>query len=257
MVDASLPVVERHEIPLLPHQAGLSGITIAHLSDIHIGPLMRQRRVEALVSQVNDLAADIVAVTGDIMNWQRRYLSHAVEPFRHLKSRLGSFAILGNHDFYFGARRLIRSLHDATPLRFIGKKKLSFQEADGLTLSGLNDPMVAMTARHDYPELSELARDNHPDHFHVLLSHRPDIFEAAERHGYDLVLAGHTHGGQIVLPGRNGRGYNISQFATPYDKGLFIRNRTKLYVSRGVGYTGIPLRMGCPPEIALFTLRAA
>lgn len=257
MVNKRHPVVERHRIKLPARLRGLSGLTIAHLTDIHAGPSMRGPALRRLVEEVNSLGADFIAVTGDIMNWQRKYLAEVVETFQHLSARLGTFAVLGNHDFYFGAGNLIRALHDATPLRFIGKQRLVFEEAPGLTVTGHDDPMVSLTKDHDYPDLEHLSQENHPDHFHVLLTHRPDAFHAATRHGYDLVLAGHTHGGQVNLTTRRGRRINISKLATPFDAGFYTNGRTRLYVSRGLGYTAVPFRMNCPPEIALFTLEAA
>lgn len=248
------PVVEQHRIHLENHQRGLSGLTIAHLTDLHAGPSMRSHHIREIVEQVNDLHPDIIAITGDIMNWQREFLPHVVEPFRAFKARLGTFAILGNHDFYFGPKRLIKTLHAETPVEFVGKQRRLFEELDGFTLTGVNDPMIRLTEDHDYPELDALAAENESHHFHLLLTHRPDVFDAAHRTGYDLVLTGHTHGGQLNFRSRRGRAYNIAKFATPYDEGLFRKGRTRLYVSRGLGYTGVPLRYDCAPEIGFFTL---
>ncbi len=249
-------VVERHTIPLESHQKGLSGLTIAHLSDLHAGPFMRQEHLQEIVAETNDLNPDIIAITGDIMNWQPWYIPEVIHAFEGLRARIGSFAILGNHDYYAGPKRLVRAFHDETPVRFVGKQRLTFTDAEGLTLTGVDDPMVSLTEDYHYPEIGELAQENHPDHFHLLITHRPDAFGAATRAGYDLVLAGHTHGGQVRLKMPWGKIWNIAQYATDYDQGLFTKGRTRLYVSRGLGYTGIKLRVDCPPEIALFTLRA-
>lgn len=254
-IDPREPVLERVPIALMPSQRSLSGLRIAHLSDIHVGPSLRRKHLERIAAEVAEVAPDLIAITGDIMNWQRQYLEDAVTGLKQLRAGLGVYAVLGNHDFYFGAGRLVRALHEATPIRFIGKKRLSLPDAPGLSITGVNDPMVGMRERWHYPELVSLSKENDPADFNLLLAHRPDVFDAAHRHGYDLALAGHTHGGQIEF-GTPESPRNIARLATEHDRGLFERDRTKLYVSRGIGYSGIAFRIGCPPELALIELHA-
>jgi predicted MPP superfamily phosphohydrolase len=225
----------------------LSGLTIAQVSDLHVGPTIGEREVRRLVEQVNGLRPDLVAITGDLVDGGVRELGPAVAHLSTLRAPHGVYFVTGNHEYYAGVdawmaelRRLgVRVLHNERVT--IGDAGASFD------LAGVDDH----SAGADLPR-ALAGRD--PDRSLVLLAHQPRVAAVGEavRAGVELQLSGHTHGGQIAP-------WNLVVAAVfPYVKGLYPHEedgrRGQVYVSRGAGYWGPPLRLGAPPEIAKLVL---
>lgn len=224
--------------------AALAGFRIVQISDIHVGPTIKQRYLQAIVDRVNALEPDVVAITGDLVDGSVAELREHVAPLAQLRARHGVFFVTGNHEYYSGVhgwvselRRLgIRVLHNEHVVLDHGGAQLVLA---GVTDYGAHyfDP----THRSDPQAAVAGAPAGAP---RVLLAHQPRSAAAAARAGFDLQLSGHTHGGQF-LP------WNLFvPLQQPYTAGLHQLGRLWIYVSRGTGYWGPPKRLGAPSEIA-------
>jgi uncharacterized protein len=239
------------EIPLPGLPAPLHGFTIVQISDIHVGLTIRHRYVEAIVEAVNRLHADVVAITGDLVDGSVAELGSQVAPLERLVSRHGSFFVTGNHEYYSGVepwlvelRRLgVRVLHNEHVVIVRGGAKL--------VLAGVPDYSAGHfdKAHRSDPEAA-LARAPADAAVRILLAHQPRSAAAAAQAGFDLQLSGHTHGGQF-LPWT----YFV-KLQQPFTAGLHRVGQLRVYVSRGTGYWGPPKRIGAPSEITLIRLTA-
>ena len=242
-----IDVVEQTlEIPRL-HPA-LDQLSIVHLTDTHFGPCIRQSYYEEVVRLTNLLDADLIAITGDVVD-EKQCVPWISETLGKLQAELGVYVIFGNHDWMLGDLRMIRDAVDAAGLCYLGGSSttVSFQGQD-IVLAGNELPWVRPAA--DPAELP--TRDPSGVPLRVLLAHSPDQFAWARRHDFDLMLAGHTHGGQLALP-RLGPIFTASRTGTAYSAGTFFHDPPAMHVSRGVSGSR-PLRYNCPPEITKLTL---
>ncbi len=230
------------------------GLGIAHVSDLHIGPLLRGAQLARFVKQINRLEADIIVITGDIFDFDPRYIEEGCKALAELRAPHGVYAVLGNHDHYTGTDRVIAGLRDFTSIRLLRDswERIELQEGS-FAIAGLDDPIDGWMDKHaEHRELERLASEIPNDLPRLLLVHRPSYFHHAEEHGFHLVLAGHTHGGQIALPFATNT--NVSRMISERTRGLFAYGESKMYVNRGLGMAGLPLRLNCPREIALIQL---
>jgi predicted MPP superfamily phosphohydrolase len=222
-------------LPKLP--ASMDGFTIAVVSDIHLGPLRGRSHTERIVHMINSTHPDLVAVVGDLVDGSVAELGHAAEPLQDLRSRLGSFFVTGNHEYFSGADAWIKEVQ-SFGLRVLQNERV---EIEGLDLAGVNDA----TGEPDYAKALDGRDRGRPG---ILLAHQPVQAHEAARHGADLQLSGHTHGGQMwpfnVVVG-------IQQ---PVVAGLGRVDGMPVYVTRGAGFWGPPVRFGAPPDISLVRL---
>jgi len=247
-----LPVVTRRTLffPDLP--PGLDGIRIAHLSDVHAGIHMERAKMEAIGAQTNALQADLIVQTGDMIDIAASYIPDYVRAFRDLKAPLGVVTVLGNHDRYTGEDEVIRGVRDAGQAFVQNGSHVVEHNGTPLALVGIDDPR---NWRADDPQDADVGvalRRTPPDVFKILLAHRPGAFDSAAPRGIPLTLAGHIHGGQFYLPVI---GWSAGRLITKYVMGHFRQGASQLYVSRGIGVVGVPIRVFAPPEIALLELR--
>ncbi|HYU08695.1 MAG TPA: metallophosphoesterase [Gemmatimonadales bacterium] len=249
-----LPSITRRTLLFPDLPPGLNGIRIAHLSDVHAGIHMSEEKMRAIVAQTNALGADLIVQTGDMIDISPSFIPDYVRAFRDLHAPLGVVTVLGNHDRYTGQDAVIRGVRDAGQV-FV-KNGVHLIERDGaaLALIGIDDPR---NWRADDPQDADLdvaLRLTPParDAFRILLAHRPGAFDGAAPRAIPLTLAGHIHGGQFYLPVV---GWSPGRLITKYVMGHFTQGSSQLYVSRGIGVVGVPLRIFVPPEIALFELR--
>jgi len=244
--------VRRVDVPIDTLPQALHGFTIAQITDLHVGPTIGRDHVEAIVVAVNELGADMVAITGDLVDGSVRQLASQIEPLTRLASRHGTFFVTGNHEYYSGAHAW---LHE---LRRLGLNVLMNEhvvvEHDGaeLVVAGVTD----YGAHHFDPSHRSdpaAAIDGAPPSAaaKVLLAHQPRSAIAAAEAGFHLQLSGHTHGGQF-LP------WNwFVRLQQPFTAGLDRLDRLWVYTSRGTGYWGPPKRFGAPSEITCLRLVAA
>ncbi len=241
------PRVCAHTVPIAGLPASFTGYRIAQISDLHCGPFTPPGRIQRWVAAVNALEADLVTVTGDLITSGHDYVAPVAESLGGLRAADGVFACMGNHDYFTDGDAFARAL-EAQGLRLLRNRGVVIARDGGqLYLAGVDD---TWTHRHD---LEQALRARPPGVPVVLLAHDPALFPAAAARGVDLTLSGHTHGGQLAVPVAPRR-LNLARFMTPFTAGLYCIDRSALYVNRGLGTTGPPIRLGVRPEIAVFTL---
>ncbi len=246
----ALPSVRRVEVRLEGWPAALDGLRIAQISDLHIGPIRGAGFAEALVRRVNALGADLVAVTGDLVDGAVERVGDEVAPFAALRAPLGVFFVTGNHDVYSGDAAWVERVRELG-LRPLRNERVALGPAGArFDLAGVDDHRGDWV-RGSSEDLPRALAGRDPRRPLVLLAHDPSTFVAAARAGVDLQLSGHTHGGQIWPFGA------IVRLAVPFVAGLYRRGRSQLYVSRGTGFWGPPLRLLAPAEITELVLRPA
>ena len=244
-----LPAVRRVEIALARWPRALDGFRIVQISDIHIGPVLGRRFAERLTERVNALAPDLVAVTGDLVDGSVEALREEVEPFAALSARHGVYFVTGNHDVYSGGEPWVERVRELG-LRVLRNERVAIGGADGFDLAGVDDHRGDWV--HGSTEDLEAALAGRDlSRALVLLAHDPGTFRRAAKRGIDLQLSGHTHGGQIWP-------FNyVVRLAVPFVAGLHRLAESQLYVSRGSGFWGPPMRLLAPAEITEIVLRRA
>lgn len=231
----------RVELPGLPR--ALDGLSIVHLTDLHMSRCYRPAFFEAVLHEAARWRADLVVYTGDLIE-DDAALAWVKPLLTTVRGRLGTFAVLGNHDFLFDADGLRRELDRADIAVLDGRWAELAVDSQRLALGGTSAPWG--------PDLDLDARPEAD--LHLVLSHTPDRFPILSRAGIDLVLSGHNHGGQIRLP-VVGPLLMPSVYSRRYDQGFFTSGRSLMYVSRGIGGEK-PLRVNCPIEITRLVLRS-
>ena len=233
----------------------LRGLRIVQISDLHIGNGLEGARLDRVVERVNAHEPDVVALTGDLFDFDPRFVEDGARRLNALRARHGVFAVLGNHDGYTGLELVADALARLAPSVTVLRGHLvRLPTGSPLYVAGIDDPGTRFTARDLHiPELEELAALRPADGHSILLVHRPEAFVQAAKLGFPLVLAGHTHGGQLALPTRGGR-HNLASLVTRYTRGLFAEHGSFLYVNRGIGVAGPAIRLNCAREIATIEL---
>lgn len=249
-------LVVRTEVVLSKLAPAHDGFVVVQLSDLHLGKTLGGDFLRAVVQQVNLLKPDLVVITGDLVDGGVAMLAQDVQVLEHLKSRHGTFFVTGNHEYYAGASDWEKHL------RTLGITVLHNQvqaiRQDGqvvFDLVGIPDETARrMVGDGAAPDLhGSLAQREQPadDVPLILLAHQPKVIDQAVAEGVDLQLSGHTHGGQMWPFGA------LVMLDQPYLAGLHQRQQTQIYVSRGTGFWGPPIRLGAPAEISHITLRSA
>lgn len=234
------------KVPGLPE--GLDGFKIAQLSDIHIGPTIKKGFLEGVVRRTNELDADLVAITGDLVDGTVSLLREHTTPLRDLSSKYGTFFVTGNHEYYSGAIAWIHELKEMGVNVLLNQNKLIAHKGATIAVAGVTDYKAHSVIPNHKTDPERAAKGIEGADFKLLLAHQPNsIFEAAKA-GFDLQLSGHTHGGQY-FPGNL-----LIHIFQKFVAGLSKWEGTQLYVSRGTGYWGPPLRIGAPSEITLLIL---
>lgn len=246
----------RQPIRLAHLPKAFEGFRIAQLSDIHIGPFMPAEEIRKYVAIANQLKPDLIVLTGDFVTWDARTQRPVVEALSGVRAPFGVYGCLGNHDAWAGVEDSITQLFRNTGVRILRHERATIaHNGEALHLIGVDfqsrrpiGPTEA-TRRilHGVDELMVSGGVN------ILLSHNPDTFDRAAELGLDLSLAGHTHGGQVAIEFISPQ-LAPSRIVTPYVSGWFQKNGSQLYVNRGIGTFGVPIRLGAPPEITVYEL---
>lgn len=256
-----MPRVVPVEVPMQGLPQALHGFTIVQISDIHVGATIRRAHLQRIVARVNTLQADMVAITGDLVDGRVADLAAHVAPLSGLLSRHGSFFVTGNHEYYSGADAWIHELrrlgiqvlvNEHVVLRHPAPPASGGQEWASLLVAGVADFSAHhFIAAHRSDPMAALS--GAPDHVQIrlLLAHQPRSAASAAQAGFQLQLSGHTHGGQ-VWPWNH-----FVRFQQPFTAGLHRWQELWVYTHRGTGYWGPPTRFGVPSEIAQLRLVTA
>lgn len=229
----------------------LSGFRVVQLSDVHIGPTIGRSFLARVVEQVNALDPDIVVITGDLVDGSVEALRAHVAPLADLRARHGVFFVTGNHEYYSGVDAWLDELH-RLGVRVLRNERVSIGNGEhSFDLAGVDDWSAAGFGRGHGPDLDRALAGRDPTRELLLLAHQPKQILKAAASGVGLQLSGHTHGGQIFPWGL------FVRLDQPYVAGLSTHGDTHIYVSRGTGYWGPPMRVAAPSEITLVELVSA
>ncbi len=241
-------------LPRLPR--AFEGFRIAQLSDIHIGPYMPAEEIRKYVAIANAQKADMVVLTGDFVTFDPATQQPVVDALRGLRAPYGVYGSLGNHDAWAGVEDSITELFRQVGVRILRAENVAI-EARGESINLIGVDFQSARRFGPSPAVPHLLADIEalidPHRVNILLSHNPDTFDRAAELGIDLSLAGHTHGGQAALEFISPE-IAPSRLVTPYVAGLFQKPGGQLYVNRGLGTIFIPIRLGAPPELTIYSL---
>jgi hypothetical protein len=238
------------DVPIADLPADLVGFRIVQLSDLHVGPTLKRAFVERVVDTANGLDPDLIALTGDVADGYPPALRHDVAPLAALRAPHGKYFVTGNHEYYWDAAGWLRELEGLGFLPLVNTHRVIHRGAGRIVLAGVTDLSSRGLPGHTSDPAAAVAGAPESD-VRVLLAHQPKSAFAANAAGYDLQLSGHTHGGQYFP-------FNILvRLFQPFVAGLHRLEAMWLYVSRGTGYWGPPLRLGAPAEITLIQLTRA
>ncbi|NUP02928.1 MAG: metallophosphoesterase, partial [Nonomuraea sp.] len=244
------PVIEPVRVRLAKLDPRLNGLRFAVVSDIHLGPLTGVGHTERIVRMINGLQADVVAIVGDLVDGSVAELGALAKPLKSLESRYGAYFVTGNHEYYTanGPQEWIEEL-DQLGVRSLRNERVEIRHQGGvLDLAGVND--LNGEAVGDGPDFGKALGGRDPGRSTVLLAHQPVQVDQAAGFGVDLQLSGHTHGGQIMP-------FNlVVGLQQPVVSGLATVDGVQVYVTRGAGFWGPPVRVGAPPEITMLELRS-
>jgi uncharacterized protein len=274
--------VREVQIPIANLTPALDGLRITQLSDIHIGSYMPASQVRRAIGMANEIGGDLTVVTGDFLTGRSDPLEDCIAELSRLRAPLGVWGCNGNHEIYAHAEAKSAELFHKYGMKLLRQENVELQwQKSSLNLIGVDYQRQRDTEGNDLPILAGLQPLIRRDVPNILLSHNPNSFPRAAELGIELSLAGHTHGGQVRVEILDHR-WNPAEFLTPYVAGLYQRPlfapsdfdnadasgyhgitvpqgqaASSIYVNRGLGTIGAPVRLGVPPEITLITLRRA
>lgn len=266
--------VEEVEVPISGLPKGLDGLRIVQLSDVHAGEFMPREEIGRAVQMANALEPDLAVVTGDFISGENDPLEACIAELSKLRAPLGTWGCNGNHEIYAGAEAAAERLFQQHGMKLLRQDNVQLQwRGESLNLIGVDYQRDFMTRGPQFKALEKVEHLVRRDMPNVLLSHNPNSFRRAAELGIELSLAGHTHGGQVrfeivdhsITPARLITDFVAGLYHLPLGDGKAIAvsgsngNSGKsayLYVNRGLGTFGFPVRIGVPPEITLLRLRA-
>ncbi|WUC08326.1 metallophosphoesterase [Nocardia sp. NBC_00565] len=236
------PRVKQLTVPLASLPRAAHGFRIAVVSDIHLGPILGRGFAERVVETINGTQPDLIAVVGDLVDGSVEHLRSAVEPLSRLHARHGAYFVTGNHEYFSGAEQWIEHVQELG-LHLLAN---SHTELPHFDLAGVNDLQGVRLGQG--PNFAAALGDRDLARTAILLAHQPVQIHDAVEFGVDLQLSGHTHGGQL-WPGNY-----LAGLASPTVAGLERYGDTQLYVTRGAGAWGPPVRVGAPSDITVIEL---
>lgn len=247
---ATGPKVYEVTVPVTDLPESFDGYKIVQISDLHVGPSIRGDYVRRVRDIANELDADMVALTGDLLDGHPESIRHELEPVSEIRSKDGTFFVTGNHEYYWGYPKWEGIFRQWGFIILENSSHFIAKGDDRIAILGLPDDR-ALNIVGTPVDLAGAMRDVSPEDKKILLAHRPHVFDEENRYNIDLQLSGHTHGGQFfpwsLLIGA------IWQ----YHKGLYNHNGTWIYVNRATGYWGPPMRAGVAAEITRLVLKKA
>jgi len=231
--------IARVKIPLAKLPGGTAPYRIVQVSDIHLGPTIGEAFLRDIVDRINALAPDVVVITGDLVDGTVAQLGALARPLASLRAKDGVFFVTGNHEYYSGVDEWLAFLA-TLGVRVLRNERVAVGPID---LAGVDDWSARSFGGGHGADVPRALAGRDPARPIVLLAHQPQAIDEAEAHGVDLQISGHTHGGQLY-PWKF-----AVKLVTPYVAGLYQHKTAAIYVSRGTGYWGPPMRVGAPAEI--------
>jgi len=259
------PRIVHRQLICPPWPTSMTGFRIAHLSDFHLGELLDVdqaitvvRRLEQAVGEV-----DLVAVTGDIIDFHVDEAQPLLTALGAYPSKHGTWGVLGNHDRLVDTPTLLDQCHQGHVRMLINERQeIDINAKASLTISGIDWARKSSDLSNLVQQTCRSESTNKKKSAHILLSHHPNAFESASTVGVDLVLSGHTHGGQINLKHPSPRyksdrqPIGLGSFGGRYNWGVYQRQTCRLHVTSGAG-SWFPFRVQCPSEVVLLTIDSA
>ena len=235
------------KLPRLP--PALSGLSVVQFSDVHVGPLLQTKFIESLVEQANRQKPDLVVITGDLVDGSLAELREHVQALGRLKSRFGTYFVTGNHEYYSGVDDWLPELR-RLGIRVLRNERVVLGDAAAsIDLAGVDDSSAGRFGMGHGADVGRATAGRDPERELLLLAHQPKAIVDAAAAGVGLQLSGHTHGGQI-WPFNH-----VVGLVQPYVAGLYQHDpATQIYVSRGTGFWGPPMRLAAPAEITKLVL---
>lgn len=218
-------------------------LRIVQISDVHIGPTIKSNFLTDIVDTINGLAADIVVITGDLVDGDAKKFQHNLDPLKNIKSKHGTFFVTGNHEYYSGVFDWLKKIAELGIVPLLNENKILNIENKKFLIAGVTDLKAGSIVPSHKTDPGKAIANSEESDFKLLLAHQPNSIFESSKYGYDLQLSGHTHGGQY-FPANF-----LIYFFQKYVAGLYKHENTMLYVSRGTGYWGPPLRLAAAPEI--------
>jgi hypothetical protein len=249
IAEAGAVTIERPTLPLPNLPAEFEGLRIAFLTDIHNGPRTTLETITAVVRTTLSLQPDLILLGGDFSSREAKYIRPCFEILDSLSAPLGVFSVLGNHDYWHGLEETRAGMRRASIVELTNRGLWLTRRSSRLWLGGVDDLWCSK------PDVSAAVGEATLTDAVILLSHNPDIAETMTDRRVGLMLCGHTHGGQMIVPGMRNP-FIPSRYGEKYSHGLVEAPTTTVYVSRGLGLSGLPVRYNCPPELTLLTLTA-
>ncbi len=243
--------IEKVNIPLDRITKNFDGFRIVQLSDIHVGPTIKGDFVKEIVDRANALEPDIIVITGDLVDGSVDYLKKDVEPLRNLNAKIGKYFVTGNHEYYSNVFPWIDKVRELGMDVLMNEHRVITRNNSNLVIGGVNDLRAEqIVPEHKTDAAASLAGAPKAE-ANILLAHQPVSVYEAEKAGYDVQLSGHTHGGQYFPFNK------LINIAQPFVAGIYQYKNTCLYVNRGTGYWGPPIRIGSPAEITELSLSSS
>ncbi len=247
MFEAGWVRIDRQTLAVRNLPNGFRGVNVAFLTDIHHGPYIDLDYVQHCVRTANLLDPDLILLGGDYILRDAKYVKPCFEVLAGLKAPLGVFGVLGNHDHWHGLEETKAGFRAAKITELTNTGIWLKRYDDRLRLCGVDDALGGI------PDANLALGDATEQDASVLISHNPDFAETLSDNRVGLMLSGHAHGGQVAIPGFAAP-WVPSSFGTKYLRGRVEAPHTMVYVSRGLGVMGVPVRFGSRPEINLITL---
>jgi predicted MPP superfamily phosphohydrolase len=257
-IGAAKGVIERNDYEIIERKIRIKnlpeefkGFTIGLMSDVHSSVFMTKDEMDDYVAALNALKTDLVVVPGDFVNSQTEEVYPFAEAFANLRAPYGVYGCLGNHDYYADVD-VVAKVVDDCGVKLLRNDAVKIQKGNSFfNLVGVDD------IRHQIDPntyIESALSSVHNEQPKILLCHRPYFLETIDKYDIALTLAGHTHGGQIVLAHVGDIYLTPAALVSKYICGLYHVNNSQMYVTRGIGTVGVPLRINCPPEITKITL---
>jgi predicted MPP superfamily phosphohydrolase len=241
-------VLERVNVPLTGFKSGDRDFKIAQFTDIHAGYTIRRGFIQSAVDQINELRADAIVFTGDMVDGNVKNLQNEVEPLKDLYAPNGVYFVTGNHEYYSGAEAWIDEMDRLGFTVLLNDHRIIQHENTRIKIAGVTDYRADTIIPAHKSNPREAIGDPAEADVNLLLAHQPKSIFAAADLGYDLQISGHTHGGQYIPWSF------LVTLDQPFVKGLHKFKDTWIYINRGTGYWGPPIRVAIPSEVTLITL---